>query len=117
MSNLFGAIGLRTLINFALISFTMGGLTAFATGRALAATWRPFWHLPVYMLGLGAVVRFCHFALFEDTLLDGWGYLRDFGVLLAAAWLGYRQVRTWQMVRQYAWLYEPSGLLRWRPRR
>lgn len=117
MSDLFGAVDLRAIINFVLISVAIGGMAAFATGSALAATWRPFWQVPVYMLGLGAVVRFCHFALFEDTLLDGWGYLRDFAVLLAAAWIGYRQVRVWQMVRQYAWLYEPNGPLRWRPKR
>ena len=117
MSDLFGAVEPRAIINFVLVSVVMGGMAAFATGRALAGTWRPFWHLPIYMLGLSAVVRFCHFALFEDPLLDGWGYVRDFAVLLAAAWLGYRQVRVWQMVRQYVWLYAPNGLLRWKSRR
>ncbi len=117
MFDLIAATDIRSVVNFSLISVGMGGLAALATGRALAATWRPLWHVPVYMLGMAAVVRFCHFALFEDTLLDLGGYLSDVAVLLASALLGYRQVRVRQMVNQYAWLYEGNGPFSWRPRR
>lgn len=107
----------RSGIDFVIVSLLMGGLAAYATGRALALTWRPSWHLVVNMLGLAAVVRFCHFALFEDTLFAAGGYVRDFAIVLVAAWIGYRQVRTRQMTGQYAWINEAGGFLRWKPRR
>lgn len=108
---------LRSVGIFVLVSVLMGGAAAYASGKAVAQTWRPFWHLPLYVLALAAVVRFCHFALFEQTLLDGPGYLLDLVVLMGAAGFGYRRVRTEQMLRQYAWVYELAGPLRWRPRR
>ena len=117
MSDFLATLVPRSGLDFAIVSLLMGGLAAFATGRALALTWRPSWHLLVNMLGLAAVVRFCHFALFEDTLLDAGAYARDFAIALLAAWLGYRQVRTQQMTGQYAWLNEAAGMLRWKPRR
>ena len=55
----------------------LGAAAAFASGRAIAQTWRPYWQLPLYMLLLAAVTRFCHFALFEATLLDAQGYVID----------------------------------------
>lgn len=116
MADLIDFLAPRSGVDFVIVSLLMGGMAAFATGRALAATWRPSWHLVVSMLGLAAVVRFCHFALFEDTLLGAGGYLRDFAITLGAAWLGYRHVRVRQMLVQYAWLNEPAGPLRWKAR-
>ena len=37
-------------------------------------------------------------------------------VLLGAACLGFRMMRTTQMVTQYRWLYERTGPLTWRAR-
>ena len=54
---------------FILVSVIMGGGGAWLAGRAIAATWRPWWQIAVYMLILAAAVRFIHFALFEGTLL------------------------------------------------
>ena len=48
----------------------IGGGAAWLAGRAIAQTWRPFWQVVVYMLLLGAAVRFVHFALFEADLLS-----------------------------------------------
>ena len=50
---------------FLLVTVVMGGGAAWLAGRAIAATWRPWWHVAFYMLILGGAVRFIHFALFE----------------------------------------------------
>ncbi len=101
--------------SFVLISI-LGGAAAYASGKAIAQTWRPFWHLPFYMLGLAAVTRFCHFALFEEPLLQLQGYVIDLAVLTLAACVGYRRLRVAQMLTQYGWLYQAVGPLGWRRR-
>ena len=50
---------------FLLVTVVLGGGAAWLSGRAIAATWRPWWQVPLYMLILGAAVRFFHFALFD----------------------------------------------------
>ncbi len=107
---------LKDQMAFILVTVLMGGAAAYATGKAIAQTWRPYWHVPVYMLGMAAVTRFCHFALFEERLLDIPGYLIEFAVLLIASAAGYRLMRAHQMASQYGWLYEAAGHLGWRKR-
>jgi hypothetical protein len=51
---------------FLLVSVVMGGGAAWLAGRAIAATWRPWWHVALYMAILGLAVRFMHFALFDS---------------------------------------------------
>ena len=46
---------------FLLVTVAMGGGAAYLSGKAIAQTWRPFWHVPLYMLPLAAAVRFCPF--------------------------------------------------------
>ena len=60
----------ETLLQIVLVTGLIGGGAAWLAGRAIAQTWRPFWHVVVYMALLGAAVRFVHFALFEATLLS-----------------------------------------------
>jgi hypothetical protein len=43
-------------------------------------------------------------------------YIVDTLFLLAVAALSFRMARTSQMVTQYPWLYERTGLLSWRDR-
>ena len=68
------------------------------------------------MVLLAAAVRFFHYALFDGELLSLYYYLVTYVVLLAAACLGYRMMRTTQMVTQYRWLYERTSPLTWRAR-
>jgi hypothetical protein len=103
------------LWTFLLVTVLMGGVAAHASGKAIAQTWRPFWHVPLYMLALAAAVRFCHFALFEEPLLSAASYALDFAIAFAAASLGYRLVRARQMAMQYGWLFRRRGPLFWRP--
>ena len=66
---------------FLLVTVAMGGGAACLAGRAIAATWRPRWHVVAYMLVLAVAVRFLHFALFDGKFLSLHYYLVDFGGL------------------------------------
>jgi NO-binding membrane sensor protein with MHYT domain len=98
---------------FLLVTVVMGGGAAWLAGRAIAATWRPWWHVAGYMLILGLAVRFIHFALFEGTLLSPQFYAVDTIVCLIFGYLGFRVTRVAQMTTQYRWINAPAGFLRW----
>ncbi len=99
---------------FMLVTIILGGGAAALAGRAIAVTWRPWWQVALYMLILGAGVRFIHFALFGGTLLSFHYYAVDTAICMAFGLLGFRAARAAQMVRQYRWINRPDGLLRWR---
>ena len=98
---------------FLLITIFLGGGAAYLSGRAIASTWRPWWHVAFYMLILALAVRFLHFALFEGTLLSPHYYAVDYAFCLLFGFLGYRVTRAAQMSTQYRWLYERAGPLKW----
>ncbi len=106
----------RSLGIFLLVSVAMGGGAAWLAGRALAATWRPWWHLALYMLLLTLAVRFIHYALFDSKFLTLHYYVVDYAVCLGIGLLGFRVMRVKQMVTRYSWINERAGLLRWRRR-
>jgi hypothetical protein len=99
---------------FLLVTIVLGGAAASMSGRAVAQTWRPYWHIPLYMVPIAATVRFFHYALFGEPLMSMRNYLVDYGVVLVAASLGFRLLRARQMDQQYHWLFRRNGLLRWR---
>ena len=86
---------------FLLLNLILGGSAAFISGKSIAETWRPFWQLPFYMLLLALIVRFLHFALFEEVFVSARNFVVDYGVLLVLAGLGYRAARARQMAIQY----------------
>jgi hypothetical protein len=98
------------------ITILIGGGAAWLAGRAIAQTWRPFWHLVAYMALLGAAVRFVHFALFGATLLSPPSYAVDTIYLLIVGALAWRTMRAAQMATQYYWLFERAGPFSWRAR-
>lgn len=98
---------------FLLVTVILGGLAAYLSGRAVAATWRPWWQVGLYMLILAGAVRFMHMALFAEPLLSLPLYLGDVAVCLLFGLLGYRITRAGQMVRQYGFLYRRTGPLGW----
>src|SRR5262245_47874766 len=106
----------ESLLQVVLVTGAIGGAAAFLAGRAIAATWRPFWHLLIYMALLGAAVRFVHFALFEAALLSPASYVADTLYLTILGALAWRMTRAAQMATQYYWLYERTGPLTWRAR-
>ena len=99
---------------FLALTVVLGGGAAYLAGRSLAKDWRPLSALVLFMIPLGAGVRFLHFALFQHQLLSLGLYLSHTAILLAFALLGYRIKRVSQMTTQYPWLYERSGALSWR---
>ncbi|MGH6672688.1 MAG: DUF6867 family protein [Xanthobacteraceae bacterium] len=99
---------------FLLVTVMLGGGAAALAGRAVAATWRSPWQVAFYMLALGFGVRFIHYALFGGALLSLHYYVVDTLVCLIAGFFGFRFERARQMVRQYRWINESAGPLRWR---
>jgi hypothetical protein len=109
-------LGHETWIQAIVITVVLGGGSAWMAGRAIARTWRPFWHVPATAAALGLAVRFVHFALFEAPLLVPAAYAADTAFLAIVATLAWRLARARQMTRQYFWLYEARGPLSWRLR-
>ena len=101
---------------FLLVTVLLGGGAAFLAGRAIAATWRPQWHLVPYVAVLAVAVRFLHYALFESKFLVLYYYVVDYAVCLIFSLVGFRLMRVHQMVTRYRWIHEPVGRLRWRRR-
>jgi hypothetical protein len=94
---------------FLLVTVVLGGGAAWQTGRAVAQTWRPWRQAVLYMLILGAAVRFVHYALFDDgALLSLPAYGLDTAVAIGCATLGFRTARAGQMARQYGFLGRPG---------
>ncbi len=103
-----------SFFSFVFVTLILGGGTAWMTGRACAITWRPVYVCVFYLLLVGFGVRFIHFSVFEAHLLTLQYYLVDAAFCLAFGLAGYRYTRANQMVTQYYWLYEKSGLIGWR---
>jgi hypothetical protein len=101
---------------FVLVTCLLGGAASYLSGRAIAQTWRAYWHIPLYMLGIAAAVRFIHHALFGGPLLSAPSLAVDYLAMVVAASIGYRIVRAGQMGSQYGWLFERAGPFGWRPR-
>jgi hypothetical protein len=104
------------LWTFLLLTCVLGGAAAFATGRAIALTWRPFWQALAYMIPLAAGVRFLHYALFEEDILAIGPALLALVILAAVAALAFRMVQVRQMTRQYPFAFSAAGPLAWRAR-
>lgn len=105
-----------SLPEFLFVTVALGGGAAWMSGRSIARSWEPYWIVALWMLLLGAAVRFIHFALFSGSLLSLHYYVVDTVILLVIAALGHRFTRTSSTVRQYTWLYEKTSPFSWRRR-
>jgi predicted permease len=112
-----GILWENSFLTFLFVTVIIGGGAAYMSGRSLASKWRPISQPILYMLLLGAAVRFFHFALFNGTLLSTHYYVVDTAVLIGISLLGYRLTRVTQMVSQYRWLYVRSGPFFWREKK
>jgi hypothetical protein len=92
------------------------GASAWLTGAAIAATWRPFWQAVAYGLLLTFFDRFLAWSLFGGPLMSLADFVRDFAVIALIGLLSWRISQVQLMVGQYPWLYEKAGLLNWRAR-
>ncbi|GIK81853.1 MAG: hypothetical protein KJZ73_08530 [Pseudorhodoplanes sp.] len=106
----------ETLTQIVIVTGLIGGSAAWLAGQAIARTWRPFWHVLLYMALLGAAVRFAHFALFRGDLLSSASYAADTLFLIGCGLLAFRTTRARQMATQYPWLYRRTGPLTWSER-
>jgi FtsH-binding integral membrane protein len=98
------------------VTLVLGGGCAALSGRAIARSWRGIGIAIAGMLPLGLAVRFVHFALFNEPLLSLRAYIIEAGILIVIACLAFQRTRARMMIRQYYWLYEPSGPLSWKLR-
>jgi hypothetical protein len=133
--------GPQALWTTLLMTMVLGGAAAFATGRAIALTWRSPGQLLLYCAMLAAVVGFLDYALFENPVIPGGrivaalalagespgaalpdlagalaGFATTFAFVLAVALLAYRLTRSWQIGRQYGFAFVRKGLLFWQER-
>lgn len=99
----------RQLASFLLVSLVLGGAGAFATGRALASTWQPFYLAVIEAALLTAAERFLHFVLFQEPIAVSPAWAVDYGLLLAIAALAYYRRRAHQMARHYGFLSAGNG--------
>ena len=98
------------------LTFVLGCGCAWLAGRAIAVSWRPAVYAAAAMVPVGFALRFLHFALFEEPLLEPLTWAFETTSLIAVALVSWRYARAGQMVTQYYWLYEPAGPLGWRLR-
>ena len=104
----------NSFLVFLIITVIGGGGAAFMAGRSATNSWQPVWLLVVYMMILGAGLRFLHFALYQETLTSGLYYMTQTAVVVCFALLGYRMTRVKQMTEKYPWLYQKTGPFGWR---
>ena len=102
--------------NLALLNLVLVGPAAFATGQAIANTWRHWGQMVFYTALLSATLRFLDYALAGGELWSVAGFLLGWAVQMAIGAVAYRFTRARQMVRQYPWLYRRKGLLDWEER-
>jgi hypothetical protein len=106
----------RDVADLIIVTFILGGGSAFLTGRAVARSWEPATRAVAWTVLLTGAVRFIHYALFGGVLLSAPYYLTDFVILVCAALAGHRIARFRQMTRRYGWVVEPAGFLSWKLR-
>jgi len=109
-------VNLRSLLLFLFVTVGLGGGAAMLAGRAIAATWRPWWDVVKYMLLLAVAVRFVQFSVYQSQFPSLSAYLVDAAVCLIAGLLSFRLKRVQQMVTSYGWINRRAGLLNWRRR-
>jgi hypothetical protein len=106
----------RSLLLFLFVTVGLGGGAAAIAGRAIAATWRPWWDVVKYMLLLAVAVRFIQFSVYQSEFLSLPAYLVDATVCLIAGLFSFRIKRVQQMVTSYGWINRRAGPLHWRSR-
>ena len=101
------------VLPFLILNVFLGGWAAWQTGRAAAQTWRPFWMIIPYAIGLGLGVRFLHNSVFAGTLLSLHYFIIDVAVMAIVLAIGFRWKRSEQMASQYGWMFDRKPPLGW----
>lgn len=87
------------------LTLILGGSAAILAGRAIGANWKPAWQVVGACFGLALFDRFLTYALFEGELLNLWGLIVHFAVLVAIGLTAWRIALVSQFVNQYPWKY------------
>ena len=90
---------------FIILTCMLGGGAAFAAGRSLALSWRPYRLLFIYMLIFTCGIRFLHVALFESALTSLQYYISHGLVIQLCAFPGYRMTMARQMAEKYRFAF------------
>ncbi len=98
---------------FLFMTIVLGGAAAWATGRALAKTWRPYGQVLIYMIPLAAAIIFLHHARFGEILFTLHYYVVTYIIVAVAASIGFRRMRVQQMLMQYSFAMGPAGPFGW----
>ena len=96
------------------LTVVLFGLAAFRAGQAIAEGWHPAYDALLAALGLTVADRFLACALFASRPLSLSAALIAGTYLAGVTLFAWRATLARKMVRQYPWLYRPSGLLGWR---
>ncbi|MES2906838.1 MAG: hypothetical protein V4691_07425 [Pseudomonadota bacterium] len=99
---------------FLILTIALGGWCAKVAGRKFAASWRPFYMLPVVILVLAFGIRFLHYGLYNATLFSLHYFLVDYAFALAFAIWGYFTKRSELMNGLYPWAFKRYCLVGWR---
>lgn len=133
--------GPETLWTSVLLLLVMGSAAAFATGRAIALTWRSPALIVLYAGLLAAALGFLDYALFENAIIPGArivealaqmgsapstavfdlmgalaGFMMIFTVEAVVAFASFRATRAAQIARQYGFVFVRHGVFGWRRR-
>lgn len=101
-------LGTQPLVFFGLTVVLVGG-AAILTGRAVANSWKPAWQVVASCFGLALADRFLTYALFQGELLNFWGTLIHFLVLVAMGLVAWRMAKVAKLVGQYPWRYRQTS--------
>lgn len=96
------------------ITVCLFGFAAYATGKAVAGKWQPWWYCIWYAVLLGLFDRFIHYALFDGLLTSYMAYIIDTVIILIIALISYRLTKVYKMTRQYPWLYRRLFIFFWK---
>jgi len=75
----------ESIVQVLFVTLVLGGGCALLAGRAIALTWRSMTIAAVAMLPMGLAVRFAHFALFNEPLLQPLTYVVETLILIVLA--------------------------------
>ncbi|MFZ1429965.1 MAG: DUF6867 family protein [Geminicoccaceae bacterium] len=108
MDTLTALLGTTPAIFIGLTVILVGG-AAILTGRAIGGNWKPASQVIAACFGLALIDRFLIYALFQGTLVNFWGILVHYVVLVAMGLASWQIARVSKMVGQYPWLYERTS--------
>ena len=90
---------------FILFTLILGGCGAYASGRAVALTWRSMPQAVVSALLIAVGARFLHFALLDEYLTSLHYYAVAAAILVALSLTGFKITRAGQLRTKYPWLF------------